>query len=244
MVRTKASLKNGATAESLPAKSTLDVQHGIDNSTTAAATPVDKSPKTRQPQANRAMTEAAPILSTASSNNAPQGAANCHRRSDQGLSIPAGALREMPSLQGIKAAVKSSSPMHTGTLTLGNGSTTPDNAASSTVQAGHAGCPDDCDGSSSPVSKHESPGRDNAGSATINRTSATDNEQAMQHDADQVERSSAETRHTGGRLASRADDEASRQQLLQQLQRQQIMDAAHLLPGPADLLITDLMDHR
>ncbi|KAK9863045.1 hypothetical protein WJX84_000363 [Apatococcus fuscideae] len=41
----------------------------------------------------------------------------------------------------------------------------------------------------------------------------------------------------------RAADEISHKQLLRQLQRQQIMDSAHMLSGQADLLITDLLDH-
>ena len=48
----------------------------------------------------------------------------------------------------------------------------------------------------------------------------------------------------GDRSGDGAPDGSSREQFLLQLQRQQIIDSAQMLPGRADLLITDLLDHR
>ena len=252
-VRTNAVPGNESIAEALPASSTLDVQQGIDSSTANAATPVDNGAKTQGPQADNVMTKAAP---TSSITCASQGAGDCHRRSNQGSAVPAGSPDDMPSLHALKGAAPSSPPMRPGSSQLGNSSTAPDSAGDTALQPIDA---DSIDARPRPgtslLDDDEPQGIGDARSLTVKENSKTGDQQAIQQPAEGMQSSAPETQRAqaGAGSAGKTGDEASQQQqqllqqqqqLLQQLQRQQIMDAAHMLPGPAGLLVTDLLDHR
>ena len=190
-----------AIAEPFSASSTPDTQHGNDSSTADAAEPVDNGAKTRRPQADSVMTEAARTSSITGSSNALQAAGDCHRRSNQGPAVPAGTPNDMPSPHAIKGAAPSSSPMQPRTSQLDNGSIVADSAGGSALQASDADSPDARQGpGTSLVNDNESQGTGDACSAIVNEDSMTD--EAIQQSANETRSTAPETQQALAILTS------------------------------------------